>query len=414
MIRELLPTSYSRHLSLPFLGSVLDDFDDWLVAQGYRFPSRQCYILRCTTIDEYFRKRRQHRLASLTPESVRKCWQYYRHRPGGVSSTVSCLQRFLQSQQLLAPSNPPADTLFDASVDAYLEYLTEVRGLSPITIEQHEHTAWQLLRYQLDLDPSFRLADFSQANIERFIIYAGGRYGRGTLQHVASQVRAFLRFLAVRSEVSPGLDRQIDTPRVYRLEQLPRALPWDTVSALLASINRKCAAGLRDYLIFLPIATYGLRGCDIASLRLGDIDWHSGEIHINQSKTRHPLYLPLTDPVAAALLAYLREARPHTAYREIFLTAVAPILPIKRQAVGYAFRFRVRQSGLAIPFKGVHCLRHSYAAHLLREGISLKTIGDLLGHRSTESTCVYLRLDLDELRGVALPLPGATLLETRS
>jgi integrase len=162
------------------------------------------------------------------------------------------------------------------------------------------------------------------------------------------------------------------------------------------------------------IVTYGLRGCDVASLRLDNIDWHAGEIHINQSKTRQPLNLPLTDPVAAALIAYLREARPRTACREIFLTAVAPILPIRRQAVGYAFRFRVRQSGLDIPFRGVHCLRHSYATHLLREGVPLKTIGDLLGHRSTESTCVYLRLDLEELREVALPLPGSAIQESVS
>ena len=107
-----------------------------------------------------------------------------------------------------------------------------------------------------------------------------------------------------------------------------------------------------------------------------------------------------------ALIAYLQEARPRVSYREIFLTAIAPTRPITRQAPGYAFRFRVRQSGLVIPYQGVHCLRHSYAAHLLHEGIPLKTIGDLLGHRSTESTCVYLRLDHEELREVALPLPA--------
>ncbi|MEC5409283.1 site-specific integrase [Paraburkholderia sp. MPAMCS5] len=413
MICELLPTSYARHLSLPLLGSVLDDFDDWLVAQGYRFGTRQCYVLRCTAIEAYFHKRRQRSFATLTRESLRKCWRYFRQRPGGVSGTVGCLLRFLQSRRMLAP-NPPAEMPFDASVAAYLRHLTEVRGLSPITIEQHAHTACQLLRFQIDSDSAFRLADLTQTHIERFIIYAGSRFGRGTLQHVAAQVRGFLRFLALRGEISPGLDRQIDTPRAYRLQYLPRVLPWETVSALLESIDRRCPGGLRDYVIFLLIATYGLRGCDVASLRLDDVDWHAGEIHINQSKTRHPLNLPLTDPVAAALIAYLQEARPHTACREIFMSVVAPILPIRRQAVGYAFRFRVGQSGLAIPFRGVHCLRHSYATHLLREGIPLKTIGDLLGHRSTESTCVYLRLDLEELREVALPLPASAIQEAMS
>ena len=406
MIHELLPTSYVRHLSLPVLGPVLDDFDDWLVLHGYQFNTRQSYLLRCSAIETYLHKRRQHSLSALTPESLRKCSQYFRHRPGGVSNTVGCLQRFLQSQQILTVPKPPAvDASFDVPVADYRRYLREVRGLSPITIEQHEHTIWQLLHYQRDRDCAFRLADFTQANVERFITYAGSRYGRSTLQHVTSHVRGFLRFLALRSEVRPGLDRQIDTPRVYRQEHLPRALPWETMSAFLDSIDRECVGGLRDYVFFLLIATYGLRGCDIASLRLDDIDWRSGEIHINQSKTRHPLNLPLTDPVAEALIAYLREARPHTACREIFLSAVAPILPIKRQTVGDAFRRRARQSGLAIPFQGVHCLRHSYAVHLLREGIPLKIIGDILGHRSTESTCVYLRLDFEELREAALPLP---------
>ena len=156
------------------------------------------------------------------------------------------------------------------------------------------------------------------------------------------------------------------------------------------------------------IATYGLRGCDVAGLTLNDIDWRSGELLVRQSKTSQPLRLPLTDPVAEALIAYLRDGRPPVAFRQVFIMAPAPLLPIKRQTVGYAFRRRVQDSGLDIRYRGVHCLRHSYALHLLRQGVALKTIGDILGHRSTQSTCVYLRLDLDDLREVALPLPGET------
>ena len=226
------------------------------------------------------------------------------------------------------------------------------------------------------------------------------------MQHVIAHVRGLLRFLAMRGEVPAGLGSQIDTPRVYRLEKLPRALAWSTVLAFLGSIDRTHASGLRDYAMFLLIATYGLRGCDIASLKLNDIDWRVGEIHINQSKTRHALLLPLTDSVAEALIAYLHDGRSHSSYREIFLSVHAPILPIRRQTVGYAYRNRVRRCGLDIPFEGVHCLRHSYALNLLRQGVALKGIGDLLGHRNTESTCVYLRLDLDDLRDVALPLPA--------
>jgi integrase len=165
--------------------------------------------------------------------------------------------------------------------------------------------------------------------------------------------------------------------------------------------------------MFLLIAAYGLRGCDIAGLQLSDIDWRAGELRVRQRKTGQPLLLPLIAPVAAALAAYLRKGRPRCAYREVFLTVVAPLAPLKGQAVGYAFRNRVRASRLDIPFECVHCLRHSHAAHLLRCGISVKTIGDLLGHASTESTCVYLRVNVDDLREVALPLPTGLNREAR-
>jgi site-specific recombinase XerD len=210
----------------------------------------------------------------------------------------------------------------------------------------------------------------------------------------------------MRGESPAGLSGQIDTPRLYRLEQLPRALPWNTVCEFLQSIDRSCTSGLRDYAIFLLVVTYGLRGCDIAGLKLSDIDWRVGKIQINQSKTKHPICLPLTDQVAEALLMYLRSGRQRSRCREIFLTLQAPVLPMRRQAIGDAFRKRVRSSALKMPFFSVHCLRHSYAVHLLRRGISLKNIGDILGHHSTESTCVYLRLNVEDLREVALPLPA--------
>jgi integrase/recombinase XerD len=405
MLRDLLPKSHCRHVALPVLGSLLEDFDEWLVSQGYRHVTRQCYILRCTAIEEYFHHHAQHNLAKLTLEDLRGCWRYFHRRPGGIAHAVGCLQRFLQSRAILRPLARPPDTLFSAILTDYRQYLSEVRGLASVTIEQHCVTAAQFLDFQLARESAFRLDDLTPAHVEHFVTHAGSRYCRGSLQHVVAQVRGFLRFLGVRGKAPLGLDSQIDTPRVYRLEQLPRALSWDTVCAFLESIDRTSAVGLRDYAMFLLIATYGLRGCDLAGLKLNNINWQAGEICINQSKTRYPLRLPLTDAVGAALLAYLREGRPHVARREIFLTVVAPILPIKRQTAGYAFRWRVKRGALDIPFRGVHCLRHSYATNLLRQGVSLKTIGDLLGHRSTESTCVYLRLNLEDLREVALPLP---------
>jgi site-specific recombinase XerD len=173
--------------------------------------------------------------------------------------------------------------------------------------------------------------------------------------------------------------------------------------------------------MFLLIATYGLRACEVVTLTLDDVEWRAGRLRIPQRKTRGSLWLPLTDDVGTALLDYLRHGRaalakrrqrvpfqggPPRSFRELFLRHRTPMGVLKPTAICEAFQAWSKRSGLAIPFHGPHCLRHSYAVYLLRSGISLKTIGDILGHRTLESTCVYVRLAVEDLREVALDLPA--------
>lgn len=119
------------------------------------------------------------------------------------------------------------------------------------------------------------------------------------------------------------------------------------------------------------------------------------------------MVLPLTDGAGTVLLQYLRRGRPSSPHRELFLRHRAPAGVLKPTAVSEVFQKWVRHSGLPIAFSGPHCLRHSYAVALLRRGVGLKTLGDLLGHRTAETTCAYLRLATDDLRAVALSLPRA-------
>ena len=229
---------------------------------------------------------------------------------------------------------------------------------------------------------------------------------RASLQNALSGLRGFLRFLALDGRAPNGLTSQIDTPRLYRLEQLPRAIPWITVRALLRSIDRTSAMGLRDYAIFLLIATYGLRVSEVVAITLDDIRWRQGRLQIRQSKTSSLLELPLTNEVSFAITKHLKRTPPPSPHRRIFLRMRAPIGALKRTAIGRAFHSVVRKSGLSISCQGPHCLRHSLAVHLLQNGIPLKTIGDILGHRSATSTATYLRLATEDLREVPLPIPG--------
>ena len=124
-----------------------------------------------------------------------------------------------------------------------------------------------------------------------------------------------------------------------------------------------------------------------------------------QTKTRQTLHLPLSDEAASVLIEYLRMARPECSHRHLFMRIRAPLIPLKPASVHDVLEHRIRCSGLELPSFGTHVLRHSFATRLLLQGASIKTIGDALGHRDIESTSVYLRLNVDDLHEVALPVP---------
>ncbi len=153
------------------------------------------------------------------------------------------------------------------------------------------------------------------------------------------------------------------------------------------------------------MATYGLRASEVVDLRLENIDWRSNCLQIFQRKTDTLITLPLTPEVGRSILVYLQKGRPPDPFREIFVRHYAPYGALKPTAVADVFQKWSRLSGLPIPFQGVHCLRFSYAVHLIRQGVPIKTIGEILGHRSFESTYVYLRLAVEDLRTVPLDLP---------
>ncbi len=287
---------------------------------------------------------------------------------------------------------------------AYGEQLTSVRGLCPSTVAQHLVTAEVLLGETLP--PGAPIDALSREGIERHVVATGQRISRQSMQHWVARLRSFLRFCHAQGLLPQPLDA-IDTPRVYRGELPPKALPWATVLQLLRSIDRRQAMGWRDYTILHLMAHYGLRPCEVVALRLDAIDWQAHTLRVEQRKTCSTLMLPLAEQTLRILQIYLRKGRPSSQWPELFLRARDPAGPMKHYAVGDLYRLRVRRSGLPLQGTSVYSLRHSFAMRLLERGVDIKAIGDVLGHPGLESTCVYLRLQLDALRDVALPLPRA-------
>jgi site-specific recombinase XerD len=315
------------------------------------------------------------------------------------------LAQYLTERGELACARPTPTSQWIATYRTYLEH---VRGLAPATVNRCATIAADFLHFlHFDLHPQ-RLGELDVAHIDAFMTKAGQRLGRASMRKVSAVLRSFLKFLATEGKIPPGLEEHIESPRQYRGEQLPRALPWDDVRRLLRSVDRSTSKGRRDYAMLLLMATYGLRVGEVARLELDDIAWRSQHISIPRPKVGTPLLLPLTDEIASALLDYLRHDRPDSTHRRVFLRVRAPQGPIASTAICDAFDAWVARAGIHLPLLGgTHCLRHALAMHLLRQETPIKTIGDLLGHRSVESTGIYLRLDVDDLRDVALPLPSA-------
>ena len=164
---------------------------------------------------------------------------------------------------------------------------------------------------------------------------------------MVAHLRAFLRYAFTRGIIPRRLDT-IDTPRAYRGELPPRALPWVLVSRLLSSIDRTSRAGWRDYAMLHLMAYYGLRASEVSDLRVDGIDWAAKSYRVEQRKTHCDLILPLSDRTVRLLRRYLRHGRPKTTHPQLFLRARNPTGRIRHTAVCAVFYKRARESELSL------------------------------------------------------------------
>ena len=402
MLKEIYPRFHLRYSSLPLLGPHLNGFVSWLRKHGYADFRIRLRIRKMPLIVAMLDRRRIRRFDKVTAAEFMKLAPTNSQDDVYLTAAVRSFTQYLVDLKGFAL---PEETPSKKALALYLAHLKRTCGLAESTLAAHSATITELLKLvNLDSDAT-ALRKLGLQQVEESIRMLGARLSRASLQHSVAHLRSFLRFLASRGEIRQGLDTSIDTPRLFRGERLPRALSWHTVQDFLSAIDRSTPMGRRDYAMFLLIATYGLRTCEVSALRLDDIAWQASRISVPRPKTRCSLDLPLTDEVGAAILDYLQHGRPNVAWREVFLRVRAPEGPLKPTAVTEVFQNWTRRSGLSIPHQGPHCLRHSLAMHLLRQGASIKEIGDLLGHRSIESTGVYLRLHVPDLRDAALDLP---------
>lgn len=380
-----------------------------LQEQGYAPHSirRQVRIAACFS---QWLTRRQAALQSISSDLAAKYLRYRGRRvqpARGDAAALEHLLDFLRSEHAIPveriaryPTTPA-----ERCAQAYERHLREARGLSKATIINYVPFVRSFIEDCFGND-AIRWSQLRARDVVRFVERQARRLHPKRAKLMTSALRSFLQYVRYCGRVKLDLAAAVPVVPNWTMTTIPRAIPADQVRQLLASIDHSTAVGRRDYAILLVLARLGLRAGEVAFLELDDIDWNAGQLKVH-GKTGHRGELPLPADVGKAIAVYLRNGRPQSTSRRVFLRARAPICGFRgASGVGSIVRHRLQRAGIDAPTYGAHQFRHGLACELLRQGASLGEIGELLGHNSPETTKIYAKVDLKALRTLALPWPG--------
>src|SRR5216684_7476045 len=232
---------------------------------------------------------------------------------------------------------------FESAVPGFAEYLRSERGFAESTIRNYRRHLSEFAQY-LSRTGVTSFSQLSPAVLAAFIVQHGPKVAPRTRLGLCCHLRVLLRFCHREKITSRDLSGAVGTPQVHRLDDVPRSITWDEVRRMLEAVERRTIRGRRDYAILLLLVTYGLRAHEVARLTLDDLDWKRDRVRVRQRKGGHATTtFPLSPQVGAALVDYLRSARPETADRHVFLNVLAPFAPvtmsgISQRATGYLRR----------------------------------------------------------------------------
>jgi integrase/recombinase XerD len=290
---------------------------------------------------------------------------------------------------------------YDQMLIEFRKFMENDRGLSPVTIEHRYHSVRPFLDQLFSEHGSLDM--ISVADIDALLAQKVNKhhYARVSVRGYASSLRSFFRYAEMRGWCGGGIAASIMAPRVFQQETLPSGPAWEVVQEILDATSGDQPTMIRDHAILMILAVYGVRSREVTRLHLDDIDWQKERIVFTRAKLGGRHSFPLQECVGAAIVRYLKEVRPKSRCREVFLTRHAPIGPLSAGALWAVVGRQLRGRALSIKHYGPHSLRHACATRLINEGLSLKEVGDHLGQRDPEATRIYAKVDLVGLRQVA-------------
>jgi integrase/recombinase XerD len=397
-LKQVFPRVHYRYDECPYAAD-LEDFAAWLCERAYRNKRARTHLynVQQVLISLALPSGSKLKLAKLEVAFRRSGNARLRYQ-----HSFAVFTRYLRSCDQLIEKLPKADR-FESLRREFCDRLVEHRGLRPSSVGGYDYWITDFLRRSLGRHKA--LLSLTAAMLESYVQMRQPELAACTLRTAIQCIRAFLRFCFERGLLKERVDI-IDRPVGLSDDKPPRALAWSMIQSFLRSIDRSDWIGRRDYLILYLMAHYGLRPGEVGLLTLDSIDWARGTMTINQEKTLSTLIMPMDTRTMRLLRSFIERDRPATKLPWLITKAKAPEGRMSKFALSFVFKTRARSSGLPITHCSSYALRHSFAMRLFGRGVGIKIIGDLMGHNSLISTGIYLRLQTDVLRDVALPVPG--------
>jgi site-specific recombinase XerD len=313
---------------------------------------------------------------------------------------------YLREADIIAgPAVAVSDHPRDQILREYADYLNDPRGLKQLTIDRYLPVARRFLKARVDAE-CLGLDQLQVQDITGFLLADSPKDGSSCAQLTAGVLRSFLGFLTQAGKVATNLAVSVPSVANGRWSGVPRFLEPAQVEQLLNSCDQSCPLGRRDYAVLLLVARLGLRAGEVVDSNLEHINWEAGELYIRGKSAREDR-LPLLPEVGRAIAAYLKQDRPQSPCRRVFLRLQAPHQGfVSASAIAHIVRCALTRAQLDPIQKGAHLLRRSLATQMLRQGATLTQIGQILRHQRSQTTEIYAKVDVVALRALVQPWPG--------
>ncbi len=392
------------------LGKHIDGFASYFYELGY---ARKCLSLRFAVIrslSQWLTKKNLG-LVDLDEEQLAQFAKFREKQTTrfllrGDRTTLSLLINYLRSEKVIPQPQPvktgnnPVENL----AQAFAQYLEEDKGLCALSIQRNKCAVHEFLTEHFGKGRVI-FSKITQNKILNYLSSNKKHLSPKSIQLKASCIRSFLRYLIMIGKIKAELADCIPSMPGWRNAHLPVFLIKSEIKQLLGACDRRTHKGCRNYAILLLLVRLGLRASEVINLSLDNISWKLGELTVC-GKGRKYRVLPLPDDVGRALVRYLRYFRPKSIDRQIFIRIKAPYKRLCNSTdISSIVRRTLNAAGLHPQQMGAHLLRYTAAAETLSRGGTLFEIGQLLGHSSVDTTALYTKIDVTNLRELAQPWP---------